>query len=386
MSRILMVLVLFSVLAGTSYYLADRIYSGLTVLIPGIRFWPLMAIFCAAAVILVLGFVRALTPFPKEIKHILGVLSGYCMGIAFYLLLFTVTADLLLLVPRLKKLSFIGDHKVKCAVTLGILMLTFITCMYGFIHVRKIVHVSYEIELQDKKDISDLNVVMISDLHLGAIGSESRLEKIVTEINEKQPDVVCIAGDFFDTDYEAIQDPEAALQTLRGIHATYGIYTCLGNHDGGQTFSQMLDFLEQANIQVLNDTYTVIDDRLILAGRLDTAAIGGYGEQKRKPLSEFLIREDTSMPVIMLDHNPANIEEYSTEADLLLCGHTHRGHIFPGNLLTKLMYTVDYGYYQKDAHSPQVIVTSGVGIWGMPMRVGTNCEIVTIHFTGEADE
>lgn len=45
------------------------------------------------------------------------------------------------------------------------------------------------------------------------------------------------------------------------------------------------------------------------------------------------------------------------------------------------MYTVDYGYYQKDTQSPHVIVTSGVGTWGMPMRVGTNCEIVTIRFS-----
>lgn len=379
-------IVFVSILAGTSYYLAYRLYDGLSVFFPTMHLWPILLIIGIVAVILVVGFGRALMPLPKEVKRILGVLSGYCMGIAFYLLLFTVTADLVLLIPRLLKLSFAANHLLKGAVTLGVLALTFLTSVYGFIHVRQIAHVSYEIQLQDKKDISDLNVVMISDLHLGAIGSEGRLEHIVAEINAQQPDLVCIAGDFFDTDYEAIQDPDTAIKTLQGIESTYGVYTCLGNHDGGQTFSQMLDFLEQANIQLLNDTYTVIDDRLILVGRLDTAAIGGYGDQSRKPMAEFFTREDVTLPVIVLDHNPANIDEYSDEADLLLCGHTHRGHIFPGNLLTKLMYTVDYGYYQKDANSPQVIVTSGVGIWGMPMRVGTNCEIVTIHFSNNANE
>ena len=43
------------------------------------------------------------------------------------------------------------------------------------------------------------------------------------------------------------------------------------------------------------------------------------------------------------------------------------------------MYEVHYGYYQRDAQSPQVIVTSGVGYWGMPMRVGSDCEIVTVR-------
>ena len=140
-------------------------------------------------------------------------------------------------------------------------------------------------------------------------------------------------------------------------------------------------FLADANITLLQDSYTIIDERLVLVGRLDGAPIGAFGEKKRQELSSFFTREDASLPVIVLDHNPARIDEYSTEADLILCGHTHKGQVFPGGLITNALYTVDYGYYQKDAEHPQVIVTSGVGSWGMPMRVGSDCEIVTIQFT-----
>ncbi len=377
----LAILILLSLLGGTSYYLAQRLYHGLAVFFPGLRFWPVLVIVCTLTVILILGFGRALMPLSRDFKHILGLVSSYCMGIVIYLLLFTVAADLLLLIPRLMKLPFTVHPLFKGFVTLGVLLLTLITCVYGFTNARQIDHVSYEIKLQDKKDISDLNVVLISDLHLGAVGSESRLEAIVSEINAQQPDLVCIAGDFFDTDFTSIQDPQAALRTLRNIRSTYGIYACLGNHDGGQTLHQMVDFLEQANIHLLSDSYTVIDERLVLVGRLDGAAIGGYGNIERKPLADFFMREDPSLPVIVLDHNPANIHEYSTEADLILCGHTHKGQIFPANIVTNLMYTVAYGYYQKDAQSPHVIVTSGVGAWGMPMRVGSNCEIITIRFS-----
>lgn len=65
-----------------------------------------------------------------------------------------------------------------------------------------------------------------------------------------------------------------------------------------------------------------------------------------------------------------------------LCGHTHRRQVLPANLVTAMTYTVDYGYYRVDTNSPQVIVSSGVGAWGMPMRVGTDCEIVTVRFFG----
>ena len=381
MKGLLAILFLLSLLGGASYYLAQRLYQGLAVFFPGLRFWPVLVIVCTLAVILILGFGRALMPLSRDFKHILGLVSSYCMGIVIYLLLFTVAADLLLLIPRLMKLPFTVHPLFKGFVTLGVLLLTLVTCVYGFANARQIDHISYEIKLQDKKDISDLNVVLISDLHLGAVGSESRLEAIVSEINAQQPDLVCIAGDFFDTDFTSIQDPQAALRTLRNIRSTYGIYACLGNHDGGQTLHQMVNFLEQANIHLLSDSYTVIDERLVLVGRLDGAAIGGYGNIERKPLADFFKREDPSLPVIVLDHNPANIHEYSTEADLILCGHTHKGQIFPANIVTNLMYTVDYGYYQKDAQSPHVIVTSGVGAWGMPMRVGSNCEIITIRFS-----
>lgn len=381
MIGVFVALVLISVLAGTSYYLAYRLYQGFASFFPGLRFWPVLVLVGVLALILVLGFGRALMPFPEGLKRVLGLISGYFMGIALYLLLFTVAADLVLLIPKLVKLPFTAHPLFKGLVTLSVLLMTCITCVCGFANAQRIDHVSYEIRLQDKKDISDLTVVMISDLHLGAIGSEGRLEEIVTEINVQKPDIVCIAGDFFDTDFSSIQDPEAAIQTLQGIQATYGTYACLGNHDGGQTHDQMVAFLEQANIHPLSDAYTVIDKRLVLVGRLDASPIGGYGEQKRQALAKICTWEDAALPVIVLDHNPANIHEYSAKADLILCGHTHKGQVFPGNLITNRMYTVDHGYYQKAPHSPHVIVTSGVGTWGMPMRVGTNCEIVTIRFS-----
>lgn len=377
---ILMILLLVCVLGGASFYLAERLWRGISAFFPSVRLWAVLAVVGAVVLILILSFVRALTPLPEGVKQVLGVVGGYCMGIVLYLLLFTVAAELLLLVLRLFRSPILTHRLFRGFVTLGVLVLTVATCIGGFVHVWQIKRVSYEVELSGKRDLSDLHLVMISDLHLGAVGSEGRLGRIVAAINDAQPDVVCIAGDFFDTDFTSIRDPEAAIELLRDIRSTYGVYACLGNHDGGETFSDMVDFLARANIVLLDDAYTVIDDRFVLVGRLDASAIGGYGERERKPLSDFFVREDETMPVIVMDHNPVHIDEYGEEADLILCGHTHRGQVFPGNLITGLMYTVDHGYYRRDAQSPQVIVSSGVGAWGMPMRVGTDCEVVSVRF------
>ena len=363
----IVILILLSILAGAICYLSCRLHQGLVCFFPQIRFWTVMAVICSITLLLVAGFVRGAMPFSKDVKHILGLIGGFCMGIELYLLLFTAAADLLLLIPRLMKLPFTTHRLFKGYLTLGVLLLTALTCIGGFVNVQRIHHVSYEVRLQDKQDISDLSIVMIS----------------VDEINTLHPDLVCIAGDFFDTDFASILDPEAASQTLQKLQSAYGVYACPGNHDGGQTYEQMTAFLRKSNIRLLDDAYTVIDDRLILAGRLDASPIGGYGGQSRKELSDFLTGEDPALPVIVMDHNPANIDTYTTEADLILCGHTHKGQVFPGNLITDRMYTVDYGCYRKDTGSPYVIVTSGVGYWGMPIRVGSNCEVVSIHCFGD---
>ena len=378
MAFILIIVVMLSLLAGATYYLSHKFYSGLASFFPSIKFWPVLLLFCIITLLIVLGFAKGFLPFSKDAKHIIGIIGNCCMGVLIYLLMFTIFADLIFIIPKLFKLSFTAHRLFRGIVAISVLFASCITCIYGFINARQIDHVSYKINLQ-KKNISNLNVVMISDLHLGAVGSESKLETIVTEINTLKPDIICIAGDFFDTDFGAIKDPDSALKILLKLNSKYGTYACLGNHDAGKSHTQMTDFLKQANINLLNDDYVVIDNRFVLLGRLDSSPIGGYNENKRKELSDFFKNPDHNLPVIVIDHNPAKIDEYDNNFDLILCGHTHKGQLFPANLITNAMYTVDYGYYQKDANSPHVVVSSGVGYWGMPMRVGTNCEIVSIQ-------
>jgi len=216
-------------------------------------------------------------------------------------------------------------------------------------------------------------------LHLGALGSEKRVMEAVEEINKMNPDIVCIAGDIFDNDYYAIKNPEQVAECLRRIKSKYGVYACLGNHDAGKTMNKLIEFIQMSNINLLADKSVVIDERFILVGRLDETPIGSNGGLERAETEVVLKNIDKTLPVIVLDHNPQHIDEYKNDVDLILSGHTHKGQLFPANIITGLMYTVDYGHYRKNNESPHVIVTSGLGTWGMPMRVGTDCEIVNIR-------
>ena len=355
------------VVGGSNMYLARRFYQFLNHFFPNLSFWALIGLFAVLVLVLTLGFSRSMLPLPASVKQILGIVNACWMGVFIYLLLFFMLTDAAYLATRLfctpDRFYFLAAALILTAAVSG----------YGFFHAADLQQKDYDITVPGAEDMT---IVLISDVHLGAVGSEARLPKIAARINALEPDLVCIAGDFFDSDFAAIRDPDAAAETLKTLSATYGVWACLGNHDAGSTAADMQAFLNRCNIGLLNDEYTVIADKLVLAGRLDGSPIGGYGGVRRQPLK--LDGIDPDLPVIVMDHNPARIGEYGSEFDLILCGHTHKGQIFPGSLITDRMYTVDYGYYRESETAPQVIVSSGVGTWGMPMRVGTDCEIVKI--------
>lgn len=361
---VIFMLALFGVVC---YYIGLRLYP-LAALLPGAvrkAFTAVYALLCAA---LILRFGIMFFSVGEPVKQVIYTVSSCWMGLFVYLLLFFILTDAALGIWKLCRATPIPRLYATAAAVLMALGLT----GYGMIHAQSIDTVTYEVQISEKGDMEGLNIVLISDLHLGAVYSEERLESMVAQINALEPDIVCLAGDIFDSDFAAIQNPGKAAETLRKLSATYGVYACLGNHDAGPTFPQMESFLELSRILLLSETAVNVDNRLILLGRVDGSPIGGQGQHKRGNTASLLASLDTGLPVVVIDHNPANLPQYASDADLVLCGHTHHGQIWPGNYFTA------YGYYPRSNSRPQYIVTSGVGYWGPPLRVGSSCEIVNI--------
>jgi predicted MPP superfamily phosphohydrolase len=324
---------------------------------------------------MVIGFL----PIPSVIKSIINWIGSHWMGIFIYLLLFFLAADAVLLLGKIIKIiPNPTPQNIRFITGLIVVLTTAALVIYGKYNTNQIQHVSYEIQTKKTAHPSEFKIVLISDLHLGTGNTEKFLPKIIQGINNLEPDIVCIAGDIFNDDYYAMRKPDEAINLFRSIASKYGVYACLGNHDGGKTFNEMSSFFEQSNITLLNDEYKVIDGRIILIGRIDSRPIGGFNGLERKEIADILASINTDMPIVVMDHDPSNIKQYGNKIDLLLFGHTHRGQIFPGNLITNAMYIADYGHYQKDADSPHIVVTSGVSTWGPPMRIGTNNEIAAI--------
>lgn len=132
---------------------------------------------------------------------------------------------------------------------------------------------------------------------------------------------------------------------------------------------------------LLRDQSVLIDQAFYVIGRQDYSTEKKAGIVRATP-EELVEGLDQSKPIIVIDHQPRELQELSNAGvDLDLCGHTHDGQLFPGNIATAVFWENSCGYLRKG--SMQNIVTSGVGLWGPNLRVGTNSEVCIIDITFE---
>ncbi|GIM28300.1 phosphohydrolase [Clostridium polyendosporum] len=316
---------------------------------------------------------------PGAILSVFTLIGVYWLAILFYLLLIFPFIDLVRAIN--KKLNFIPSkylipNNLSVALVFIISLMIFFIIIYGTWNGRNAYVKNYEITInKDSLKIKDLNVIMVSDIHLGDLIENNRLNKMVEQINSLKPDVVFIAGDVVDNELQPFIEGKMA-QQFSNIKSNYGVYASLGNHDFmGENQDRITEELRNAGVTVLRDEAIVVDSGFIVAGR-DDISINRIGIG-RKDLDEILRNYNKSMPLFVLDHNPSSIKE-SEEAgiDLQFSGHTHKGQFFPNNLITKGIFEVDYGYLKKGDFN--VIVSSGYGTWGPPIRIGSRSEIVNL--------
>lgn len=338
---------------------------------------------------------------PKSaVAIVIRRISTYWIGIMLYSLLYVVLFDLLRLIAKHTKLKntllfsrgsviSIGSVVVACAVA---------TCLYGIFNARNIKVNEYSVTV-NKSCGSDkhLKAVLVADLHMGYAIGVDHITNMVEKINQQDADIVIIAGDIFDNSYDGMDDPEGIKAQLKSIKSKYGVYAVYGNHDidekilmgftfdwGGKQLhnEKMTNFMKECNIKLINDESVLINDEFYLVGRRDTDK-PGTEDGTRAEISELTKDLDKTKPIFVLSHEPDELQKTADAgADINFSGHTHDGQLFPGNLTIGLFWENPCGMIKKD--NMYSIVTSGVGVYGTFMRVGTDAEIcsVDIDFAG----
>lgn len=213
-------------------------------------------------------------------------------------------------------------------------------------------------------EIKSLRLVQLSDLHLGLIHRQGTLRRVVEMIQSLHPDFLVATGDMVDARLDHLEE---LLPLTNSLAPPLGKYAVTGNHEVYAGLKGSLDFFRQGGFTVLRNQSEVIRPGLIIVGVDDPATGNARPEEELLP-----VRKEGF--TLLLKHRPIVSTASSGRFDLQLSGHTHRGQIFPFNLLTGLHFPQQDGLASL-AQGSYLYVSRGTGTWGPPMRLFSTPEI-----------
>lgn len=214
-----------------------------------------------------------------------------------------------------------------------------------------------------------MRLVFFSDLHIGEAMTPDYIARAVKLIQDQQPDLILCGGDFIDHRAVYAYDPRV-MASLRSLHAPLGVYYVLGNHEYRDDLEANIRWVSEVGGTLLRDSIAFPGDGpLTLIGRDD------WVNGNRKPFEVIANEADPLRgPVVLMEHTPASIDSIGdSPVDLILCGHTHGGQIWPGQLMVWWRYGMVSG--TRPVGEREVCISSGVGSAGATYRVGTRSEI-----------
>jgi predicted MPP superfamily phosphohydrolase len=361
------------VFLGTHAYLLIRLRQALS------GFPPVQLVFTVIFLICVVSFPLAMilgNKLPFSLTAVLENIGAWWVILVMYFIFAVLFADILRLVNHWTPIwpEWVRSHYDLFKLYAFMALLGFMTILSvaGYLRFNRPVIRDLEIAVpRGSGPAGELTLVAASDVHLGNIIRKARIRKYVNLINDQKPDVVLFVGDLIDHSIRPVEVRKMH-EELLDLKAPLGVYGIFGNHEYYGNVPHAVDFYQKAGITLLRDTSVNVAGRFMLIGRDDIS------QHRRRTLSELVAGMDQNLPKILLDHNPARVGDAGKNGvDLQLSGHTHDGQIWPINLIVRRMYPLAFGY-QKSGNT-HYYVSSGLGLWGAPLRIGTRSEIVKIR-------
>ena len=263
---------------------------------------------------------------------------------------------------------------VKVIAFIAALAVFFTTMVIGHRNVRypRVMYQKYTVKRlvpEGAQPEKRMRLVFFSDLHIGEAMTPDYIARAVKLIQDQQPDLILCGGDFIDHRAVYAYDPRV-MASLRSLHAPLGVYYVLGNHEYRDDLESNIRWVSEVGGTLLRDSIAFPGNGpLTLIGRDD------WVNGNRKPFEVIANEADPLRgPVVLMEHTPASIDSIGdSPVDLILCGHTHGGQIWPGQLMVWWRYGMVSG--TRPVGEREVCISSGIGSAGATYRVGTRSEI-----------
>ena len=326
--------------------------------------WVVVGLFLAWMASMFAGF-KYMESIPVKAACVLYEVGNTWLIAFMYLLIVFVLADIASLCHLLPK-TLLKDSALGLFSAIGIVALIL---TLGAIHY----HHKYREELTittDKPLEKPLTIVLASDLHIGYHNRKAELGRWVDLINAEKPDLVLIGGDIIDRSLRPVTEGHYE-EEFRRIDAP--VMAVLGNHESFVDTKRAEEFFQDGGIVLLKDSVAHFKGVDII-GRKDRAFAG------RAALGDLTTGLEGF--TLLLDHQPLYLEEAEAAGiDFQFSGHTHHGQVWPISWFTDLLFEKAWGYYRKG--DTQYYTSSGLGLWGAKVRIGTRSEYLVLRVTGQ---
>ena len=328
-------------------------------------FWTIAASFIVGSIL-----ERTLSSATGEWIYRIG---SFWLAMMLYLTIAVVLIDLVRVLNYF--FHFLPAFSPVMKFRLGLIVLSLASVIVIAGHINALWINVKEIPLTIHKKVTgspEVKILMASDIHLGALIGERREKRLLEIVQEQKPDLVLLCGDLVDGEIAPVLRKNLG-RHIQEIDTQLGVYAILGNHEYIGGIDKTLPYLKGINIKVLIDETVTLTDGIQLVGRNDRASGRDVGAPK--PLAELLAGLDPTKPVIVMNHQPFNLQEAAdANVDLHLSGHTHNGQLWPFNYLTEAIFELSWGYLKKG--NTNFYVSSGYGTWGPSVRTGNRPEVV----------
>ena len=249
--------------------------------------------------------------------------------------------------------------------------------LYGFFDAQKVRVKKLEIHTDKLLPNDDrIRIVQISDVHIGLIIRDRRLQAILKNVSEAKPDILVSTGDLLDGELNNVM---TEAKQLAEIKPRYGKYAVTGNHEYYAGIEKALEFTKNAGFEILRDESKKVAGIIIIGLEDPTGRQQGF-TRISADLSNLFPDKQSKDFILLLKHQPTIKEDKNF--DLQLSGHTHGGQIFPFMFLTRLFFPENFGYH-KLSNNKSVYISKGAGIWGPPVRFLASPEITVIDLIGK---
>ena len=287
-------------------------------------------------------------------------------------------------------------------VLLASMAFTLLAAIVGNLQARHPIIARYDFSLPGVPAEADgYKLLFTSDLHITDGKYPTILDAVDQAIADEHPDLILHAGDFLDGPNHGKIDGQ--LERVRAWNVPDGQYAVFGNHDGYAEWHHSRDAHEKAEVTLLGQrvkrTLAEIHPWLRLVGSDDPACWmpqmyaqvpSAYEEGDEPDLNDQYAAWDKCCEIpqappegvtILLRHQPYGAAKVPPNYDLMLCGHTHGGQLFPFNFVTNAFHEFRTHCWYSVNSRLRIYICRGTGFWGPPFRflVPPEITIITLH-------